>query len=100
MFGSAGSLTSLNSPRTRICHWRCVAEAITEPDSAYAMIHLGTLACCRVSAINAKWRAQRRDRSTWEEEQGGHSMRTLNTASASFLLASATESISLDKISH
>ena len=34
------------------------------------------------------------------EQQGGHSIRILNTASASFLLASATKSISLDKISY
>ena len=48
-------------------------------------------------------RAQRRDHSTWEEYQGGHSMRILNTASARFLLATATksnQSMSLDKMSH
>jgi hypothetical protein len=41
-------------------------------------------------------RAQRRDRSTWEEYQGGHSMRILG----SFLVAAAIMSINLDKILH
>ena len=41
-------------------------------------------------------RAQRRDRSTWEEYQGGHSMRILG----SFLLAAAIKIINLDKILH
>ena len=27
-----------NSPRTRICHWRYAEEAMTEPDSACAMV--------------------------------------------------------------
>jgi hypothetical protein len=45
-------------------------------------------------------RAQRRDRSTWEEQQGGHSMWILNTSSASLLLAAASKSMSLDKVSH
>jgi hypothetical protein len=43
---------------------------------------------------------QRRDRSTWEEWQGGRSMRILNMASANSLFAAATKSISLDKILH
>jgi hypothetical protein len=43
--------------------------------------------------------AQRRDRSTWKSN-GGHSMKILNMASASLLLAAATKSISLDKISY